>query len=491
MSGVTRVTTADPIDLRSLSLDSFSGHPVLVLGLARSGIALARFLADRGADVTAYDVRPEGELAGALAALGGRTIRTALGPAVDPADVLTGQALVCTSPAVSSRYPTTEPRLRAALAGLEAEGRVPVVSEIDLFLRLCPGDTIGVTGTKGKTTTASLSAAILAEGPAPVLLGGNIGVPLVERLPELTPLHRVVLELSELQLPTLSRGVRVAVYTHVTADHLDRHGDLATYQAVKRRLTELLPADGVLVINDEDPVSSAFASVTTARVVRYRRSEPPGGGVGVADGWLAADGVGLLLPLDAITLPGRHSLSNVAAAAAVGVVFGIARDAIRRAVEGFKGVEHRLETVAVVDRVRFVNDSMGTQPDAVIAAIRSFQPPVVLIAGGRAKDLAVDELARVVAERVAAAVLMGESGPDLGRAFEAAGLARTERATTMAEAVDRAAAIARELRAADGTATVLLSPAAASFDMFLDYAARGRAFTQAVRDIGTRRGEAG
>ncbi len=176
-----------------------------------------------------------------------------------PREVLAGQALICTSPSVSSRFPTTEPRLRAALAAVEADGRTPVVSEVDLFLRLCPAATVGVTGTKGKTTTSSLVAAVLAAGDAPVVLGGNIGIPLIERLPQLTPAHRVVLELSELQLPTLSRGTDVAVYTHVTSDHLDRHGSLEAYRAVKHRLLELLPPAGILVRNDDDPVVSATA----------------------------------------------------------------------------------------------------------------------------------------------------------------------------------------------------------------------------------------
>jgi UDP-N-acetylmuramoylalanine--D-glutamate ligase len=370
---------------------------------------------------------------------------------------------------------------------------VPVVSEIDLFLRLCPSLTVGVTGTKGKTTTSALCAAILATAPQPVLLGGNIGVPLVERLPELTHAHRVVLELSELQLPTLSRGTRICVYTHVTADHLDRHGDLAAYRAVKRRLAELTPPDGVVVINDEDPVSREFVAATRARVVRYRRADPPPGGIGVVDGWLVADGRGRVLPLSEIPLPGLHSVSNVAAACAVGLELRIAPDAIRDAVVQFAGVEHRLETVALHDGVRYVNDSMGTQPDAVIAALRSFEPPLVLIAGGRAKDLVLDELARVVAERVAAAVLIGESGPDLGRWFGQAGLTRTSRARDMEDAVAQADSIARELRARSPehqTATVLLSPAAASFDMYRDYAARGQAFRDAVAVVVGQRGAA-
>ena len=310
------------------------------------------------------------------------------GPAIDPAAALDAQAMIVTSPSVSSRYPTTEPRLRAALAAVESEGHVPVVSEVDLFLRLCPAVTIGVTGTKGKTTTASLVAAVLEAGAHPVVLGGNIGRPLVEHLPALTATHRVVLELSELQLPTLSRGTDVAVYTHVTADHLDRHGTVAAYRAAKRRLAELADPDGALVLNAEDPVTAAYAGLGTAPITLYRRDVPLPGGVGVHDGWIVAAGVGRLpmagggvaatgpggrvLPLDEIPLPGEHSVSNVLAAVAVGLLFGIAPDGIRRAVAQFPGVEHRLELVAEADGIRYVNDSQGTQPDAVMAALRSF-----------------------------------------------------------------------------------------------------------------------
>jgi UDP-N-acetylmuramoylalanine--D-glutamate ligase len=490
--------TMDPIDLGRLDLDSFARRPVVVLGLARSGIALARFLADRGARVTVYDARPAAELADAIARLEGRPVELRLGPGVDPAEVLDGQALVCTSPSVSSRFPTSEPRLRAALGAVEQAGRVPVVSEVDLFLRLCPASTIGVTGTKGKTTTSSMIAAVLARGEAPVLLGGNIGTPLIEELPRVTPRHRVVLELSELQLPTLSRGTDVAVYTHVTADHLDRHGSVEAYRDVKRILARLLRPDGALVLDDEDPVSRTFGEGSAARVVRYRRSAPVPGGVGVVDGWLVAwdvprlDGQGStvsgrVMPLGSVPVPGWHSVSNAAAAIAAGALVGIDLDAIRAGLEGFMGVEHRLEPVTESDRVRYVNDSQGTQPDAVAAALRAFPAPIVLIAGGRAKGLDMASLATVVAERAAAAVLIGESGPELGAAFRAAGLARTESATSIEEAVGRADAIARELLAASpdrgATATVLLSPAAASFDMFRDYEARGRAFKEAVRDL--------
>ncbi|HEX5827297.1 MAG TPA: UDP-N-acetylmuramoyl-L-alanine--D-glutamate ligase [Candidatus Limnocylindrales bacterium] len=503
--------TTRPIDIDALTLDdvlrgALDGRPVTVLGLARSGVALARFVHDMGARVTVYDGREAPALEGAIAQLGERDVTLRLGPDVDPAATWAGAALVTTSPSITPDYPTTEPRLRAQLQGLVAARAAgdpdapALVSESDLFLRLCPSPTVGVTGTKGKTTTSSLAHAILAADPLhPAILGGNIGTPLVERLPELTPEHRVIVELSELQLPAISRGTTVAVYTNVTSDHLDRHGTVEAYRRVKRRLAELVDPDGALVLNLEDPVVGGYAGLGTAPALLYRADHPVPGGLGVVDGWivsaaverlpLAGGGVAMtapgggIMPVDELGIPGRHNVSNALAAVGTGLLFGIAPDAIRRAAAAFTGVEHRLQSVALVDGVRFVNDSQGTQPDAVIAALRAFPAPVVLIAGGRDKGVDLSELARVVGETAHAAVLTGESGPALEGLFRAAGLARTARAATMDEAVERAAAFAREVlldRADGAVATVVLSPAAASFDMFEDYAARGRAFVAAV-----------
>jgi UDP-N-acetylmuramoylalanine--D-glutamate ligase len=506
--------TIDPDGLRLADIlgGGLRERPVTVLGFARSGIAVARFLADMGARVTIYDGRPAAELRAAIAALEGRHVTLRLGPEEDPGATWRHAALVVTSPSINPDYPTTEPRLRGALADLRAvraagDPAAPaIISEPDLFLRLCPAPTIGITGTKGKTTTAALTAALLAADPShPAVLGGNIGIPLVERLPELTAGHRVVVELSELQLPTLSRGTTVAVYTNVTADHLDRHGSMPAYRRVKRRLAELVDPDGELVLNAEDPVVAAYAGLGSAPALLYRRERPIPGGVGVVDGWIVGAGVqrlplvgggpaavgpgGRILPVDELAIPGAHNVSNALAAVGVALLFGVAPDAIRLAAAAFTGVEHRLETVAVANGIRYVNDSQGTQPDAVIAALRAFPAPVVLIAGGRDKGVDLAELAGVVAERASAAVLIGESGDAMAALFAGAGLARIERATTLDEAVATATAIAREALAATGQsgsgpagpmATVLLSPAAASFDMFVDYAARGRSFKGAV-----------
>jgi UDP-N-acetylmuramoylalanine--D-glutamate ligase len=505
------VRTIDPADLVPGALASapFRGRPIAVLGLARSGIALARFLVDAGAEVTVYDARPRAELERAIEALEGREVRLLLGPEVDPTSALDGAALVTSSPSINPDYPTTEPRLRAALQALVArrasgdQGAPAIVSEVDLFLRLCPAPTIGITGTKGKTTTSALTHALLAAHLGELaVLGGNMGVPLIERLPRLTARHLVVVELSELQLPTLSRGTTLAAYTNVTSDHLDRHGSLAAYQRVKRRLAELLDPAGALVLNLDDPVVAGYGAATDARTVPYRRGELPIGGLGVAHGWIVADAIatpaalrgregaapfvgGRVLPVAELAIPGAHNVSNAMAAVGIALLAGVPAATIRHAAAAFRGVEHRLERVADIDGVRFINDSQGTQPDAVIAALRAFDGPIVLIAGGRDKGVDLAELATVVGRRAAAAVLIGESGPTLERLFTDAGLAITEQAATLEDAVAAADRLARAASASrrGAPATVLLSPAAASFDMFADYEARGRAFKAAVQAL--------
>ncbi len=339
-----------------------------------------------------------------------------------------------------------------------------------------------------------------------MVLGGNIGTPLVDRLDGITPGHRVVDELSELQLPSLTRGTTVGVYTNVTADHLDRHGSLEAYRRVKRRLAELVDPEGALVLNLDDPVVGAYAALGATPTVCYRLGRPIPGGLGIVDDWVVAAGVerlpaagggvaaagpgGRILPVGELPLPGRHNVSNLLAATGAALLFGVAPDAIRRQAASFRGVEHRLEVVAEIDGVRFVNDSQGTQPDAVAAAVRSFEPPLVLIAGGRDKGVDLAALGPVVAQRAAAAVLIGESGPALAGLFRAAGVAHVEEAGTLDVALARADALARELLVgapAGSVATVLLSPAAASFDQFSDYAARGRAFKAGVAALAAAR----
>jgi UDP-N-acetylmuramoylalanine--D-glutamate ligase len=280
-------------------------------------------------------------------------------------------------------------------------------------------------------------------------------------------------------------------------------------------LAELVVREGAVVLNAEDPVVAGYADLGRAPVVFYRRDWPlpgNGGGLGIVDGWIVAAGIsrlalagggrattgsdGRIMPVSELAIPGAHNISNALAAIAAALLLGVTPEAIRETAPSFQGVEHRLERVAVIDGVRFINDSQGTQPDAVTAALNAFEPPIVLIAGGRAKGLDLDALARVVAARAVAAVLIGESGPDLEASFRAAGLAQAERAPDLEAAVRRADAIARDALGASvdesrGPATVLLSPAAASFDMFSDYAARGQAFKDAVAALAADRARGG
>jgi UDP-N-acetylmuramoylalanine--D-glutamate ligase len=453
-----------------------AGRRALVLGLARSGVAAARFLADAGADVTVYDRRPRTELGESIAALGDRPVRLALAAPPDELRAALGAAdLVVTSPSVSPRFPTTDAWLREALTDAAAAG-TPMVSEVDLFLRLTRARVLAVTGTKGKTTTASLVAAILAAGKVPHALGGNIGVPLIERAGELGPETWAVLELSELQLPTISRGADIAVYTNVLADHLDRHGSVEAYRAVKRILAERSAASGALVLNRDDPGCEAIAgSLPDARVHWYGLEARPGDDAWVEDGWIVVGGERVMDRAD-VPLRGDHQLRDVLAAAVAARLAGAGTGAVAAGVRGFGGVPHRLESLGVRAGIEYVNDSQATIPAAALAALRAFDDRgLVVIAGGQGKGLDYGELAEAIAGRCRAAVLIGGTADELERRL--AGRIPIHRAGSMAEAVGAATAAARP------GDVVLLAPAAASFDMFVDYAARGDAFRSAVAAV--------
>ena len=468
------------------TIEDLRGRRTVVLGLARSGVAASRFLADAGAVVVAYDRRPAAELADEVAALGARPVRLALGVDEMAAVALLEHAdLLVTSPSISPRYPTTDAWLREALTAAERRG-AELVSEVELFLRLTLARILGVTGTKGKTTTASLIAAMLTRGGVSNVLGGNIGTPLVERATELGAGDWAVLELSELQLPTISRGADVAIYTNVTEDHLDRHGSVEAYRAVKARLAELSAPSGHVVLNADDPGCVALgerlsARLSVRRVAWYGLGQPRRASAEAwldDEGWLRLAGE-RLIPASDVPLPGRHMLRNVIGAALAASLAGAPAEAIGQAIVDFEGVPHRLELVAERAGVRWVNDSQATIPAAAIAGLEAFDAPIVVISGGKDKGLDSAELAEAIVARCRAAVLIGETADEL--AEQLAGRLPVERAVDMRDAVLAAA------HAAHAGDVVLLSPAAASFDMFVDYAARGEAFRAAVDALGSDR----
>jgi UDP-N-acetylmuramoylalanine--D-glutamate ligase len=453
------------------------GRQVLVLGLARSGAAAARMLADAGARVVVYDRRPAAELAGAISSLGDRTVRLALGVSeADARHLFDSAELVVTSPSISTRFPTTDVWLREALRQAE-ERAVPVVGEVDLFLRLTRAKVLAVTGTKGKTTTTALIEAMLSTAGVPHLVGGNIGTPLIEQVDRLGPDDWAVLELSELQLPTISRGADVAVYTNIGSDHLDRHESVEGYRAVKARLAELSLTRGTVVLNADDEGCRALGGALEGDM-RWYGFDDLQLQASVDEGRLYLDGK-VLMPVSGVPLTGRHMLSDVLAAALGAHLAGAPRQAIADAIRGFGGVPHRMETLAERDGVRWVNDSQATIPMAAIAALDAYAPaPVLLIAGGRGKGVDFAGLADAIARRARAAVLIGETADEIAQLL--GDRLPVRRARSMGEAVAVAAGLAQP------GDVVLLSPAAASFDMFEDYAARGDAFRRAVARLGER-----
>jgi len=462
--------------------EDLRGRRTVVLGLARSGVAASRFLADAGAVVVAYDRRPAAELSAEVAALGARPVRLALGVDETAALALLAHAdLLVTSPSVSPYFPTTDQWLRDALIAAEARG-AELVSEVELFMRLTRARILGVTGTKGKTTTVSLVAAMLERAGLPSVLGGNIGTPLIERATELGPDDWAILELSELQLPTISRGADVALYTNIGEDHLDRHGTAEAYRAVKARLAELSAPSGRVVLNNDDPGCHELGDrLSPASVAWYGLEEPRRGRIEAwvdHEGWLCVAGE-RLLPAGDVPLPGRHMLSNVLGASLGAFLAGAAPGAIGEAVDAFEGIPHRLELIAERGGVRWINDSQATIPVAAMAALAAFDAPIVLISGGKDKGLAYGDFADAVAARARVAILIGETADEL--ALLIGDRVPVERAADMASAVATAAGLARP------GDVVLLSPAAASFDMFTDYAERGDAFRTALNELGQER----
>ena len=410
----------------------------LVVGAARSGVALALHLTAEGEAVRLADRKPSSELLSTIAQLP---------PGVDlrvggyDERVLDGVDVVYASPGV----PWDSELLNQA----RAKG-IPVSSEIDLFLRLCKGTVVGITGTNGKTTTTALTGVVLEAGRRPVVVGGNIGDTVLDRLAEITPEHWVVLELSSFQLESVEHPhLHVAVILNITPDHLDRHGTLAQYVDLKARAIE--DADYAL-LNSRDPTVSALSTRAAGKVVWFDQHQP----------------------LPPMPLPGRHNMENALAAAAVGHIAGLSDDAINEAIRGFKGVEHRLELVGEWAGVRWYNDSKATNPDAGRVALSAFPgAPVILIAGGYGSGFDLREWVQDVLANTEAAILIGASAGELAEALREH--PKVIRAETLEQAVSIAAGMARQ------GSVVLLSPAYKSYDMFKDLEDRGNQFKELVR----------
>jgi UDP-N-acetylmuramoylalanine--D-glutamate ligase len=436
-------------------MSELAGKRAVVLGLARSGEAAARALLDAGAAVPVLDAADETAQRDRAAVLSGA--RVLLGK-TDPNDVADAD-LVVASPGV----PWSSPWIEAA----RARG-VPVWSEIELAFRLGVRPLVGITGTNGKTTTTEMTVAALRAAGRDAIAAGNVGTPLVT----FAPGAEIVAELSSFQLQGIQDfRVPVAVLLNVAHDHLDWHGSGEAYRRAKARVFENQGEADIAIVHD-DPLCRSIAHGAATQIL-FADDDRPRGGAGIDDGWIVVP-QGRVVEASRLRARGRPNRSDAVAAAAAACALGADPQIVGEALAAFEPRPHRIEQVAVIDGVTYVNDSKATDPHATLAALEGMNG-VVLIAGGRNKGIDLSELAGA-APHLRAVVAIGESASEIDAAFAPTGVP-VEKAGSMEEAVARA----RELAAAGDT--VLLSPACASFDMYRNYEERGDAFRAAVRRI--------
>jgi UDP-N-acetylmuramoylalanine--D-glutamate ligase len=441
---------------------------ILVVGLARTGIATARFLRHRGAAVRATDRTTEAALDPALAELRALGVDLALGGHRD--DDFTAADLIVLSPGVPH---TLDPLQAARLRG------VPVIGEVELAARFIREPIVAVSGTNGKTTVTELLGRMFEASGRRVFVGGNIGRPLIGYVDGGQTAEVVVAEISSFQLDTIATfRPAVGVLLNVTDDHLDRYTDFAAYARSKMRLFENQTAQDVAVLNGIDPVIRAQAATIRSRRMFYNSAQTAENCASVAGNVLTLRLPGrevLRLDLAPFRLRGPHNVENACAAALAALAAGASPPGIQQALATFAPLPHRIESVGVVNGVEYVNDSKATNVDAVLRALDCFAQPVVLIMGGLDKGGNFRLLAEAVRRRAKALVLVGKASDTIRAALD--GLVPTVQAPGMAAAVELAAGLAA------GGEVVLLSPGCASFDMYPNYQARGEDFRQAVQRL--------
>ena len=446
-----------------------SGKRVLVVGLGKSGLAAARFLKERGARVTVSDARP----ATLIAELPG-LLEQGIMVEAGSHGLLTfrRQDLIVVSPGV----PASTPELKQVRAmGMH------IIGELELGAQSLQGKVLAITGSNGKTTTTSLLGEILKAAGKPTLVGGNIGKPVTELVPESTPETWSVLEVSSFQLETVETfRPRIAMVLNITPDHLDRHGSFENYAAAKARITEFQTAEDFLVLNAEDKATQMVAAKTKAQIYWFspRRQIKQGAFVhGETIFFLPSEGAKPepVMPVAEIPLAGAHNVENVLAAVCAARLAGVASETIRTAVAAFKAVEHRLEFVRELHGVRYYNDSKATNVDATVKAVEAFAGGIYLILGGKDKDSDYAAMGPLLHDRVKTVITIGSAAEKIEH--QLAGVVKIESAGTM----DRAVALAHEVAVAGDT--VLLAPACASFDQFQNYEHRGQVFKSLVQSL--------
>jgi UDP-N-acetylmuramoylalanine--D-glutamate ligase len=448
----------------------FKGKKVLVVGMARSGCAAAALLHRQGASVTITDMKPAEELSAAIEKI------EPLGIAVETGghhpDSLKSAELVVLSPGVSLE----QPMIKEALS-LD----IPVISELELGYLFCKSRIVAVTGTNGKTTTVHLLAQMIKDADVPCVLAGNMGTPFTEVVEETAENGIVVLEVSSFQLETIQHfRPHVAAILNITPDHLDRYSNMQNYIEAKARIISNQKASDILVLNAEDKFTPLLANQTKSRLLTFSALRPPEiEGTWVERGRiyfrLFGLGQGELMLSDELLIPGPHNLENALAAIAIGVSLGIAPLSLVDTLRKFRGVTHRLEPVKRISGVWYINDSKGTNVDAVTKALQSYTSPIVLILGGRDKNGDFQGLKDLLIQQARAVVVMGESAEVIAKQIE--GTVQILHENDLEAAVRAATNIASE------GDVVLFSPGCASFDQFKNFEERGDSFKAIVATL--------
>lgn len=456
---------------------SWKGRRVALVGLGISNVAVARYLTDKGAVITACDQKDQSSLGQRYQELSALGVEFQLGRGY--LDNLERFEYLMLAPGVPIDLP---PLVEARRRG------VVLSSEMSLFFSECRAPIIGITGSAGKTTTTLLLAEILLASGVATHVGGNIGKPLLEQVDALSSHTWVLLELSSFQLQLLQRSPRIALMTNVSPNHLDVHGSMDEYVAAKKNIFRFQGPQDWLVLNYDNETTRLMSTGAPGQLVWFSRTKQPRRGACVIDQRVMISRAGHfeeVCHVPEIRLLGTHNLENVLAAVATADLVDCSAAVMHDVITSFAGVEHRLEFVQELDGVLFYNDSKATTPTGTMAALHSFSRPVVLIAGGYDKHLPFDEMAEVAIDKARAIILLGATQEKIAVAIHSAAdrlgqdAPPISRARDLEEAVDLARAHAK---AGDA---VLLSPACASYDMFHSYEERGTQFREIVRSLVT------
>ena len=449
-----------------------TGKRILLVGMARSGIACAALLKNHGAIPVLNDRKKEADFGNDLDHLHDLDCEFRLGE--DPVKLLDE----CDGLVISPGVPITAPVVTAA-----KERNIPMVGELEMAYSLLKGDVLAISGTNGKTTTTTLVGKIFENAGRITHVAGNIGYPVSAVAMNDRKEDMSVIEVSSFQLESIETfHPRVAALLNITEDHLNRHGTMAEYIRLKKRIFENQTAEDYAVLNMDDPELMKMVPDLKAQVAFFSRTQKVENGAFVEDGkiiWQWKGARRVICDADQILIPGPHNLENALAATAMTCALGVPGPVIRHTLMSFTGVEHRIEKVRVFEGVTYINDSKGTNVDSTIKAVQSMKAPTVILLGGYDKHTDFMPLCRemVASGQIAHAVVLGETARQIREQLEEAGYTSITRAYSMQDAVDKA----RMLAVTGGN--VLLSPACASFDMFRDYEERGRVFKEIVHQL--------